>query len=367
MWKKIKENQVFMGYLYLFILAGIGMFLYSILSVIVYFLSACVLYIVAKPLIKFLHSIELPRNKRIPSAMVAALILGTIGGLSALLLLQVVPLIVTQSQKMNEILSVHLSQETMMIFLEDLNLWLDSKGIQIDTIDNFKDIVSKFDMSIIGEYFNGIIGALSSLGAWMFATVFISFFLLKQPHLLSDMMADNLSKKSSDKMREITHKIENILRRYLLGLMVQISLLIIYYWLLLIYFEVPHAFVIAFIAGLFNIIPYIGPVIGAILISFLGLTSLIGVEELNFVVHIGTIGKVLIGFCIIQLFDAMVSQPMIYSKSVKAHPLEVFMVILTVGILAGPIGMVLAIPSYTILRIIVKEIIYTYQTKQNEV
>jgi len=63
----------------------------------------------------------------------------------------------------------------------------------------------------------------------------------------------------------------------------------------------------------------------------------------------------LLGFAIIQLIDAFVSQPLIYSKSVKSHPLEIFLAILIGGTLFGVIGMVVAVPSYTALRVILKE------------
>lgn len=65
--------------------------------------------------------------------------------------------------------------------------------------------------------------------------------------------------------------------------------------------------------------------------------------------------KVLIIFVVVQLIDNFVFQPLIYSSSVKAHPLEIFLVILAAGSLFGIGGMVLAIPTYTVFRVIAKE------------
>ena len=64
---------------------------------------------------------------------------------------------------------------------------------------------------------------------------------------------------------------------------------------------------------------------------------------------------VMIGFVIGQLIDNFFSQPYIFSKSVKSHPLEIFFVILSAGTLLGPVGMIVAIPVYTAIKVILKE------------
>ena len=64
---------------------------------------------------------------------------------------------------------------------------------------------------------------------------------------------------------------------------------------------------------------------------------------------------VMIGFMIGQLVDNFFSQPFIFSKSVKSHPLEIFLVIIIGGLLFGVIGMITAVPSYTALKVIMKE------------
>jgi predicted PurR-regulated permease PerM len=63
---------------------------------------------------------------------------------------------------------------------------------------------------------------------------------------------------------------------------------------------------------------------------------------------------VIIGFSIGQLIDNFFSQPMIFSKSVKSHPLEIFIVILAGGSLMGPVGMIIAIPLYTSIKVMLK-------------
>ena len=64
---------------------------------------------------------------------------------------------------------------------------------------------------------------------------------------------------------------------------------------------------------------------------------------------------VMIGFWIVQIIDNNVSQPLIFSNSVNSHPLEIFLVILIAGFLFGIMGMIIAVPLYTILKVIGKE------------
>ena len=57
-------------------------------------------------------------------------------------------------------------------------------------------------------------------------------------------------------------------------------------------------------------------------------------------------------FCFTQLVDNFLYQPLIYSSSIKARPLEIFIVLLIAGHLAGPMGMIVAIPAYTVIRVV---------------
>jgi predicted PurR-regulated permease PerM len=64
---------------------------------------------------------------------------------------------------------------------------------------------------------------------------------------------------------------------------------------------------------------------------------------------------VVLVFSAANLIDNIILQPIIYSTSVKAHPVEIFLVIIMAGSLAGIPGMILAIPGYTVLRIVARE------------
>jgi predicted PurR-regulated permease PerM len=144
-----------------------------------------------------------------------------------------------------------------------------------------------------------------------------------------------------------------LLTRYFVGLLAQLTIICILYLIVLLIFGVENAFIIAFLCGLLNIIPYVGALIATILAGTLTMMSAIGgdfqTEMLPTTIY------VVIGFLIVQVIDNNISSPIIFSKSVNSHPLEIFLVVLIAGILFGITGMIIAVPLFTILKVIGKE------------
>lgn len=68
------------------------------------------------------------------------------------------------------------------------------------------------------------------------------------------------------------------------------------------------------------------------------------------------IGYVLVGVTTGQLIDNVFSQPLIFSNSVRSHPLVIFLIIVAAGLLFGIVGMMIAVPSYTVIKVILKEL-----------
>ena len=148
-------------------------------------------------------------------------------------------------------------------------------------------------------------------------------------------------------------KINHLLSRYFIGLLIQLLVVFILYLIVLLLFGIQNALIIAFLCSILNIIPYVGPLIATILAALLTMISNIGG---NFQTEIlPTTIYILIGFWIVQLIDNNFSQPIIFSKSVSSHPLEIFLTILIAGFIFGILGMIFAVPLYTILKVIGKE------------
>jgi len=179
---------------------------------------------------------------------------------------------------------------------------------------------------------------------------FIAFFFLKDEELFGRAIKAAIPNKQMGKTDTALTKIKHLLTRYFSSILLQVSLILLYVSLLLSFFGVPNSFLIAFFAAILNVIPYLGPLIGA---SFAILVTISSNLDADFYVEtLPMLYKVAGVFFSMQLLDGFVLQPYIFSNSVSAHPLEIFLVIITGAKLGGITGMVVAIPLYTIIRVI---------------
>ena len=231
--------------------------------------------------------------------------------------------------------------------------YLSDKDIDVDKSLTTSNLFSKIDYSIIPNFLNAIIGGFGSFSIALFSIIFISFFLLIDSKLLEQGILTFVTDRNEDGTKRSLNEIKNLLSRYFVGLVLQISILFVIYTAILLTFGVNNAVVIAFLCALLNLIPFIGPMIGLVLMVFLTMTSFIG-SDFQTVILPKTI-FVMIGFLIGQLIDNFFSQPIIFSKSVKSHPLEIFLVISIAGVLFGIVGLIVAIPLYTSIKVILKE------------
>ena len=158
-----------------------------------------------------------------------------------------------------------------------------------------------------------------------------------------------------EKVAHIMDSISRLLRRYFIGLVFEVFMVMVLVTLglTIVGIEFSHAIVIGLFCGMFNVIPYLGPWMGAAVGLLIGMAININFDFMNHTLPL--LGFMVIVFATVQILDNILFQPIIYSNSVKAHPLEIFLVIMAAGSLAGILGMILAIPAYTILRVIAKE------------
>lgn len=158
-----------------------------------------------------------------------------------------------------------------------------------------------------------------------------------------------------EKVAHILNSISYLLRRYFVGIILEVFMVMLLdtIGLTLVGLNFNHAVIIGFLCGLFNVIPYLGPWMGAILGLLIGAALNINADFMSETLPL--LGLMTAVFVSVQVIDNVLFQPLIYSSSVKAHPLEIFLVIIAAGSLAGILGMFLAIPAYTIVRVIAKE------------
>lgn len=204
----------------------------------------------------------------------------------------------------------------------------------------------------ISTYFGGIMSFTLDILIALVSILFISFYILKEDGLAGRVLRAFTPKAQLSQMNSAIKNSRAMLSRYFIGLLLQVSIVATLVAIGLSLLGVDYAITLGILAGIFNFIPYIGPYLGGILGVMIALSAELAVGSSMALLPYGL--KIMGIFATVQLLDNFVLQPLIFSKSVMAHPLEIFLVVLVAGSLFGVLGMLAAIPVYTIFRVVIK-------------
>jgi len=263
-----------------------------------------------------------------------------------------IPLIISQGQNLSLLNTAEIEKNSLKL-INQIVYFLEQHHIDSSAIFDIKNLGSAVDINIIPNFLNSVLGTIGNFGMGIGSVLFITFFFLKDKIIFLKGIKLLIPDSHEEKILNSITKINLLLSRYFIGLVVQLLIVFILYIIVLTIFGIPDAIVIAFLCAVLNIIPYIGPLIASILAAILTMLSNLGSDFQSEMLP--TTIYVLIGFWIVQVIDNNFSQPIIFSKSVSSHPLEIFLIILIAGFLFGIIGMIIAVPLYTIIKVICKE------------
>lgn len=340
------------------------LFTYYFSFIIKWILISAFIAMLGNPLVELLSSIHIGKIK-FPKWLASILTILTFYLIIYLTISLLYPFMINQ---VNEIQSIDI--ETISEGLEkpinNINDFVRSSPLFNQPDFDIEDFIIKRIEKIIS--FNSIGNMVNDLGSaiWnfllsLFAISFISFFFLKDKDLFDRGVLAFVPEKYEEKTANVLATLRKLIARYLLGIILETFLMSILFFtgLYIIGVDFQLAIIIAVICGILNIIPYIGPWIGAFTAIILVTVDNIGLDFYSGILPY--FYKITIVYAVAQLIDNIVFQPFIYSKSVKAHPLEIFLVIIIAGTLYGVPGMMLAIPGYTVLRVIAKEFLFQYK------
>jgi predicted PurR-regulated permease PerM len=330
------------------VLAAVSLyFLYLIQSILIYLVVALILTLIGNPILDFF-------NKRLKFKHTLA----TIATLFIFILfftgfvMMFIPLISSQGENLSLLKTAEIEKDITQL-VNQVSVFLESHQIDSEKMLNEAKLTSKINFNFIPNFLNLILGTISSFGIGLGSVLFITFFFLKDRLLFIDGAKKLIPDSQEGKILNSIHKINHLLSRYFIGLLLQLFIIFILYIIVLLIFGIPNLFIIAFLCAVLNIVPYIGPLIASVLAAILTMLSNLGSDFQTEILP--TTIYVLIGFWIVQIIDNNFSQPLIFSKSVSSHPLEIFLIILIAGFLSGILGMIIAVPLYTILKVIGKE------------
>lgn len=324
-------------------------FLYKISTVIIYCILAIVISLLLNPLVLFLRrKLKFNNTLAVITSLLIALLL-----ISGFILL-FVPLLLDQGKNLS-LVDITALEKNYHVLLQNITLFLDTYNIDSKQVLESSKLSSFSTFEFIPNFINSFLNTLGNFSVGFASVLFITFFILKERDAIYIKFEKILPADQKDKIVNSVKKINHMLSRYFLGLVLQLVIIMILYLIVFLIFGIDNALIIALLCAVFNIVPYVGPLIATVVACLLVMTSGIGAGADFANETLPTTLFVFIGMSLVQVIDNNISSPLIFSKSTNSHPLEIFLVILMAGILFGITGMIIAVPFYTSLKVIGKE------------
>lgn len=347
-----------------FVLIG-GWMIWYFNDIVLYIILAWLLALLGNPVFRFYRKFRIKKwqlNDSVAAILTIFTFLLILVGMIGLF----VPLIIEQTSRLLAVDYAAFAKSWEQP-LHNAEAWLrEYKLIPQDGQASLKLLQEKalqnFGPQQIGNSLQGLLSMAGNLFVGFTVVTFISFFFIKDEKLFPNALLAITPVQHDAKVQHILEESEYLLGRYFGALVLQTAIfgtvISIALWIL----GVEHALLIGFFAGLMNLIPYLGPLIGAGFAVLIALSGNVGMDFYTGLLPL-TI-KVLITFQLTQYLDNFLIQPYLFSNSVKAHPLEIFIVILLGAKIGGVMGMVAATPLYTVLRIIARAFFHEYRFVQ---
>lgn len=337
-------------------------------TVLVYIIVAFVVSLIGRPIMKLLRKVTI-KKKHAPDWLLAILTILLTIALLVLVITQIVPMVANIVRDISALSSSsYLGSNPVGRFNEWLISLFPGLGKDFDVVavimDKLREVVN---LSNVTGFVGSVASLVINLLVGLFSVMFIAFFFIKDSGLFEKIICALVPDRVEGNMSKTMKEITQLLSRYFVGLLIEmlgVALIDFLGLWLIARLDFSYAIAIAFIAGLLNVIPYVGPIIGEAIGVIIGVVLKLGVGaglDVNIWVFALVILAIMLGA---QLVDNFIYQPVIYSTSIKAHPLEIFIVFLLAGHIGGTVGMLVAIPAYTVVRVIAFRFFYRFKPIQ---
>ncbi|MCL2727362.1 MAG: AI-2E family transporter [Bacteroidales bacterium] len=337
-------------------------------DILTYILIAAILSVMGRPLVNLLNSIHIGKWS-IPRSLCSLITMIALMGFVTTIFLFIIPLL-TKIILHISALDIDQISANLSVPLQEMNQFLqkylpgagDDFTVQTLFTQQLSSMISEFSLT---QSLNSIATILIKLGIGIFVVCFVTFFFLQEKDMFNNIVLSLFPEKYEQNASRALQSTTHLLSRYFIGICIETILITILNTAgltLICGFDFQLAIILAFASGVLNVIPYIGPVVGGLIgVSFGILGYYQTAETMNLLWVILPIALV---YTTTNLIDVFIFQPYIYSNSVKAHPLEIFMVIMIAGSIAGVVGMLVAIPAYTVIRVFAGEFFNHFRVVQ---
>ncbi len=345
----------------LLIIGAIGFLIWYFSEIVIFIIVAMVISIVGTPLVELFRKIKIGKV-RFPHGLSVAITLILMMIIMFGLFSFFIPLVLREASMISQI-----DTQKLALYFQPQIQWLQSVILQYGIIpkgatieSSLKEMILKLiDFNVFSNVLSSLISFTGSFFFNLFSILFLSFFFLYDVTMMPKLMLLIIPQKYEEQTKNIMVRSKKLLSRYLIGLIIQVMANILTYSIALLIVGVQGALVIAFFAGIIIIIPYIGGIIAVITGVLLGITGVISSGNYD---QVGPMAlKIAIAMLVVQAVDNNVFQPFIQGKSVQAHPVEIFLVVIAAAGMGGIPAMIVAVPAYGFLKIVATEFLSNFR------
>ncbi|PET66089.1 AI-2E family transporter [Bacillus sp. AFS001701] len=296
------------------------------------------LYFLFAPIVDFLERKKVPRSIGILLLYLGLILIAVVS------IINVFPTLTEQFKDLVNNMPTIVNEATNKIGL--LEKWLGSQNYV--EIKDLEKKVADYALVFIGGITGGIgafFNILSNVTLIILTVPFILFYMFKDGHKFPAAMSRFLPQSLRNEAIHIANETSETLASYIQGQTIVCIFVGIGTFIGYSIIGIPNALILALVAAITNIIPYFGPFIGgapAVIVA-----ALISPKLALFVVLI---------ILIVQQIDSNLISPYIMGKKLNIHPLTIILLLLFAGNFAGVLGMVLAVPTYAICKVVIVNI-----------
>ncbi|MHC2994785.1 MAG: AI-2E family transporter [Candidatus Atribacteria bacterium] len=302
----------------------------------IYFSFALMLAYFFDPLYKFLL------NKKAPKVLAIIIVFGIIIALLFLTIFFLIPSVINQLNILyKEIPNFINNYQTLILSLKpQLSKFIDPADVETLLKENLSELqknVLSFSQTII-IYLSNIV---SSITFGIVIVPLILFYLMRDILIFKENLYIFVSKEKKKEFKEVVEEIDRIVSGFIRGRIIVCFIVGTLIGIGLYFLNLKFALIIGIVSGIFNFVPYLGPIVGVILALIFALGSTWWVLLM-----------IVVLFVLVNQLEAIYLNPNILGKGLGLHPLTVILSMLICGQLLGILGVLVAVPLAAILKVL---------------
>ncbi|SDB89672.1 Predicted PurR-regulated permease PerM [Pelagirhabdus alkalitolerans] len=305
-------------------------------------LLASLLFYIFKPFVQLL-------SRYMPKALAIAMLYLAFVIILSVLLYLIIPEIQHQIGMLTQSMPNLIDDTQALITDLQQNQWVQ----QFDFIESLEveDQVEEVGQSItdiVGDFVSGTLSVISVLFNFiitLFVVPFLLFYMLKEGEKFPKSFTKFVPEDKHHEVKQTFKELDETLSHYIQGILIVCLSIGVLCYIAFSIVGLDFALILAMIAMVTNVIPYVGPWIGAVPSVTVGLLQSPAMAV-----------TVIIIIVIIQQIESIFIQPQVMGKKLSMHPVTVLFLVLAAGRFAGIFGMIVAVPFYAISKVIVTHV-----------